>query len=240
MKKIRIKFLQICYRNKEFRAALAFAIYVKCNTTSSTVQAWSVNKLVKLTGMAASTVKKRIAVLHSFDLIFNEGKGGRNLVFRGLKSSCKRNNISLQSIDIITVKEIERGLEALLVAMIQKRKDYARVQLQAAHNGKTLKEVKRAKQKSKQYGWGNEYIEHGLSYSGIAKRLGISVSKAFEVVKYGIGLGIFVKTTHFLKLHAPGCRNLKEVPMGFTFISKHKDNLYKVNANTYQLQTQLI
>lgn len=160
---------------------------------------------------------------------------GKNLLFLSMKSSCNRNNINVEKLDYSNIKEIEKGLRALFIVLIQRRKDYTNLQLQCAHNGKTIKEVKRGVRKSKLYGWFGPYVEHGLSYKGIAKRLGVCIKTAFEAVKYGVQHGFFTKITHFYCAKVKGAGNLKEVPQGYTFISKKTGNLWKVNANTYSL-----
>lgn len=220
------------YYHKEILKAVALAIYIKENTTSSLVKNWTVNKLRKISKISASTLKKRLQILRELNLVKECGK---HLLFVNMKSSCNRNNIDISTIEYTSVKEIEKSLSALLIVLIQRQKDYANLQLQHAHNGKTIKEVKQGMRESKLYGWFGFYVENGLSYEGIAKRLGICIKTAFETVKFGVKHGFFSKVSHFLCVWgSKGANLLNEVPQGYTFISK-KGNLYKVSANTYVL-----
>lgn len=218
--------------NKDMLKAVALAIYIKNHVCSSLIKNWSVSKIASITSLNPKTVKKRLDKLSELNLIKVQGK---NLLFLSMKSSCNRNNINIDKLNCNKVKEIEKGLGALLVVLIQRCKDYANLQLQCAHNGKTIKDVKRGMRKSKLYGWSGSYIEHGLSYKGIAKRLGVCIKTAFELVKYGIAHGFFTKITHFYRAKVKGAGNLKDVPQGYTFISKKTGNLWKVSSNTYSL-----
>lgn len=234
MENIRVKLLLQMYHHKDILKAVALSMYIKVHTTSSLIKDWSVYKICKLTGLSQGTVKKRLHTLFDLGLVKEEGS---HLLFGRMKSSCNRNNIDISTIDYTSVKEIEKGLNALLVVLIQRQKDYANLQLQRAHNGKTLKEVKKGMRESKVYGWQGPYVEHGLSYMGIAKKLGVCVKTAFEIVKYGVMRGFFRKVSHFMCFFgSKGASNLDEVPQGFTFISK-KGYLYKVTANTYTLSS---
>lgn len=220
------------YCHRDILKAVALSIFIKRHTTSSLIKYWSVNKIHSLTGLSARTIKKRLQTLRSLGLV---KECGGHLLFVAMKSSCNRNNIDISQINDTTVKDVERSLMALLIALIQRQKDYANLQLQRAHNGKTISEVKHGVRESKLYGWFGSFVEHGLSYKGIAKRLGVCVKMAFDIVKFGVSCGFFKKISHFMcQLGSKGAANLKEVPQGWTFISK-KGNLYKVTANTYVL-----
>lgn len=219
------------YRNKPVLKAVALAIYVKEHTCSSLIKDWSVNKIHSLTKMSATTIKKRLATLKELGLVKEEGK---HLVFLNMKSHCKRNNQDISHFKYTKVSDIEHCLQAILVVLIQQQKNYANLQLQHATNGKTSKEVKQGQRERKLYGWQHSYIEHGLSYKGIAKKLGVCVKTAFEIVKYCQRMGFLKKVTHIFKFFAKGCQNLVEIPVGYTFMTK-KGYLYKVFANTYEL-----
>lgn len=220
------------YHHKEILKAVALSIYIKEHTASSLIKNWNVRKIASLGKINPATAKKRLQTLKQIGLVREQGG---HLLFIKMKSSCNRNNIDISLAKTASVKEIEKSLMALLVVLIQRQKDYANLQLQHAHNGKTIKEVKKGMRESKLYGWLGLYVEHGLSYKGIAKRLGVCVKTAFDVVKFGVKHGFFVKVSHFYAFGgSKGASNLKEVPQGFTFISK-KGNLFKVLANTYSL-----
>lgn len=222
------------FRNRPLLKAVAMAIYVKKHTTSSLVKAWSVNRLHQITGLSATTIKKRLPVLFEQGFITYQGRYNEHLLFVNLKSSCNRNNIDISNIKSDTVKDIEKSLTALLVVLIQKQKEYARLQLQHASNGKTVAEIKHGMRERKRYGWHTHFVDHGLSYARIARRLGVSLRKAFDSVAFGLKCGFFTKASHFIKYNIKGASNLSEVPQGFTFISK-RGYLYKVYANTYSL-----
>lgn len=234
MDKIKVNILLKMYRHRDFLKAVALAIYIKRHTTSSTVKNWTVNKLHEITKLSATTIKKRLPILLNCGLVERQGKNKQHLCFGKMKSSCDRNNIDISAIKADTVKDIENSLLALLVVLIQRQKDYVRLQLQCALDGKTWASVKEARRKRKVYGWRSRFVENGLSYARIARKLGVSIKKAFDTVAFGVRCGFFAKISHFIGIVVKGARNLSEVPQGFTFISK-KGNLWRVYANTYQL-----
>lgn len=232
MRKIRIRILLMMYRRKEILKAVALAIYIKRHTTSSTVANWSISKLARLAGINPATVKKRLAILRELGLVEEQGK---RLVFTRLRSSCDRNNLDISNIQDGKVKDIEKSLAALLIVIIQRQKEYANLQLQRANNGVSLKDIKKARRERKLYGWRPSFVDHGLSYQGIARRLGVCVKTAFDIVKFGVECGFFQKLTHFFRLFVPAAAKMKEVPQGYTFISRNTGGIYKVFANTYVL-----
>lgn len=231
MYKVRAKIIFQMYRNKDVLKAIALSVYIKNHTTSSLVKNWSINKVVSLTGMGASTIKKRLQTLRNLDLIEEVGS---HLLFKRLKSGCNRKNIDITSLLSNRVKDIEKSLWAFLIVLIQRQKDYVNLKLQRVHKARTLKEVKDAVHESKFYGWHSRFVDNGLSYIGIARKLGVCLKTAFEIVRYGIAKGFFRKVSHFFCFGTKGAGNLKEIPDNFTFISK-KGNLYDVKANSYIL-----
>ncbi len=225
----------LLFRHKEYLKALALAIYIKRHVTSSLIKNWTVSKICSVTGISATTVKKRIQTLRELQLI---KELGRHLLFVNMKSSCQRNNLDISKIKDDTVKDIERSLQAILVVIIQQQKNYANLQLQHATDGRTYEEVKKGQCERKLYGWQHSYTENGLSYKRIAEKLGVCLKSAFDAVAFGIKCGFFSKISHFDCFYSlgKGAKNLKEVPQGYTFISK-KGYLWKVRANTYVLSS---
>lgn len=229
------------YRNKELVKAIAFAVYVKSKVTSSTVTHYTVNRLHSITGVCASAIEKRLHVLKEYGLIEFTGKGDRCLVFKKISSKCNSRNIELREVDMTSPREIEKSLRAMLVVGIQIRKDYASRLIRLCHDGKNYKEVRKGQSGCKEYGYNGEYIENGLSYEGIARRLGVSVKTAFETVKYAIGHHYLRKHRNIVQFFVRGIGKIGTKLLQFAqncFFTQN--NWYKVYANTYSINSRII
>jgi hypothetical protein len=118
---------------------------------------------------------------------------------------------------------------------IQKRKDFVKHTIQTAYNPKELEEMKKARKLCNRYGYGKEYKEYGLSYKTIAKKLGVSIQKAFEIVKFAIVNNMIVKHNHIKQLYIKGIGFAQKYCSfnDVTFFTTN--NAYKIYANTYRI-----
>ena len=120
---------------------------------------------------------------------------------------------------------------------IQTRKDFAR-HFSSVDDVSSLKELKHRRQVSKSYGFKCKYCERGLSYKGIARRLGVSLKTAFDTVSYAIGQKLVKKERHIQQVVLKGAKRLF-----FSFLdSGLNDNVFVSNnclyfcyANTYTI-----
>ena len=232
---IRRSYIRAMGHDASLRKALALAVYVKTHFTSSAVPHYSLNRLHNLTGMHRTTLDKRVDKLMRMRIAI--WSAGNQLVVSALKSQCDRLNVCIDFDGCETVKDIEKRLQIVLLLDIQSRKDFAKRMIDAAQNGTDLKEVKKAKKVCRRYGYGREYVEWGLSYKGIAKRLGVSIATAFNVVKQAISEGLIKKFHNQVQRYQQNVREaMKYMDFDFTFCTK--DNCYLVLANTYSLTPQ--
>lgn len=96
--------------------------------------------------------------------------------------------------------------------------------------------MKKAREICRRYGYYNkEFKDFGISYKTIAKKLGISLQKAFNIVKYAIEHLFLAKFNNFTQIYCKGIGMMqKYVDNNFTFFCT-KDNIYYVYANTYKV-----
>ena len=129
------------------------------------------------------------------------------------------------------INDIEKALYALLVVEIQKTKDFVKHTIQSMNNPSNLDEYKKAKKICNRYGYGNEYKEYGISYKYIAKRLGVCLQKAFNVVRFAIERGFLNKFNRQKKefSYRIGCTNKYEENKDYTFCTLN--NKYTILAN---------
>lgn len=218
--------------------AVAMSIYVKNRTRDSRVKDYSLNRLRRFTHLHHSTVRKYVDELALWGLVrMEEG----DLVF-GQLSDRHGKNISIGSTDGLTIKQLENQLLAAQVVLIVKRKEYAKRLIDESTNPKRsrskedLARYKKARKKRLRYGYKESFRDNGLSYKGIARRLGIGLQKAEEVVRYATTHGLLVKHTHQEQHRVDGIGAMGKFidgVGGVTFVTKN--NQYIIFANTYSL-----
>ena len=228
MKYIRRSLINECFSNKELLKALAMAYLIKHRTKSSNIRHYSINLIHSITGIHATTIRKRLQTLNEYGLILIEKD---NLIIRSTVSKHSKRNMNIGRMDFTNVKTVERSLQALQVVFMQQRKDFCKHTIHNAHNGFNPKKIKAARKACRKYGFGDKYVERGLSYATIAKKLGLSVTTVFSVVKHGVMRKYFKKFTHFVGTFLKGvCRMDIQ---GYTFTTTNYG--FQVQANTYKV-----
>ena len=223
------------FNNKELLKAIAMCLLIRKKLGSNVLKNYSINKLVNLLGAHARTIKKRIRVLSRYGLLTIEGKA---LVLRSIVSKHAKRNVKLgeRKVEYSSLKSVEYSLQAILVVVIQSRKDFAQRTIRNAHGtSHDYKVVKAARDAARKFGFGFEYVEKGLSYKTIAKKLGVSIKTAVEIVKFAVKRTILKKTKHFISDYLPKV-NFMEVS-GYNFTTRNYG--YKVMANTYSVSPSL-
>ena len=241
---IRRKLLNQMYRNPQMRKAIAFSIFVKSKTKSSTVHHWSVNKLHEITGVSAGAIRKRLTILRELGLVEEVGKKNHCLVFLSLKSHTSHRNAFVPTIIFNSnknlkknayaqeVKNIEKFLSVAIVIEIQKHKEYAKQMIQQSKHPKNLETLKEAKKACNRFGYGDTFHDNGISYNYIAKELGVSLKTAFDTIKFAVEKEILSKIRNTEKRIFSSINYIQDIiKTNYTYI---KNNIiYKVYANSY-------
>ena len=212
--------------------AVAMSLFVKTRIKSSAVNNFSYNKLHKITGLHQNTCKRYVDILIGLNLAEFVGKNNNTLVFRKLHSRHQKHNIDLGDIDGKTIMDFAYHLYAIFNVEITKHKLFAKHIIATSTDG--YKHVKEAKRKARKYGYGRDFIENGLSYKTIAKRLKCGIQKAQRIIKFCVDYG-------FLNIHHNITRIYDEFaqsrlyfyPNDYTYATTHF--LYIVKANSYSL-----
>lgn len=226
MKYIRRTLVQDTFRNIQLLKALAMVYFIKHKIKSSNIRRWSINFIHELTGLHATTIRKRLQTLKAYGLILIEGE---NIIFRSTVSKHNDRNVNIGRMDFTSVMSVQKSLQALQIVLIQLRKDYCKHTIRTAKHGKSFTKVKAAKAACRRYGFGEIYREFGLSYATMAKKIGNSVQTIFNTVKFGVKKKYFSKENHFVSTKMKGV-NYTEID-GYTFTTA--DYGFKVAANTY-------
>lgn len=220
--------------------AVAMAIYVKNRMRDSRVKDYSLNGLRKIVHLHHNTVRKYTDKLYTWGLVRMEGN---DMVFTSLSERHGRPKVSIGSTAGLTIKQIENQLLAAQVVLIVKRKEYAKRTIATATNPGRRKDdyddFKRARKARMKYGYADVFHDYGLSYKTIARRLGIGLQKAEEVVRYAIAHGLLVKHRRQEQHRVGGigfaAKYVDEGGSNMTFSTK--DNVYIILANVYSLPT---
>ncbi len=228
IRNIRHSIINGLFRDKKSLKAIALLLYIYYKTERNTLRHWSYNKIATITGTHPATIKKRLDTLNKIGLACFEGDA---IVFRSVVSRHTDRNINISSIKYDTLKDVEKSLYAILLCIIQARKDFCKRTIRQAHESRQYKVVKKARTLIRRCGWGNSYCEFGLSYKGIAQKMGISLKTAFDYVQFAVKRGFVALENHFCAIFM---KNVNKYPVqGYTFTT---DNYaFNVSANTYTI-----
>ena len=114
MKYIRRSLINECFGNKELLKALAMAYLIKHRTKSSNIRHYSINLIHSITGIHATTIRKRLQTLNEYGLILIEKD---NLIIRSTVSKHSKRNMNIGRMDFTNAKTVERSLQALQVVL---------------------------------------------------------------------------------------------------------------------------
>lgn len=232
IKKLRLNIVNNLFGDTASLKAIAFVLFFYHKSKGNVLKHWSYNKLKKITGVHPSTIKKRIQTLREIGFVKEENS---SLVFLSIVSKHIERNINISEICYDTIKDVEKSLYAILLCIVQSRKDFCKRTIRQAHNARQYKVVKKAMKVARKYGWNSSYIENGLSYKRIATFLSVSLKSAFEYVKYAVKKGFLLVKNHFMPTFI---RNVNHYPIpGYCFTTTNY--AYKVGANTYTITSKL-
>lgn len=237
VKKLRYSIANILFRDKQSLKAIAFVLFFYHKYSQNVLKKWTYNKLSNITGIHAYTIKKRIATLHRLGYVDFEGS---SLIFRSVVSKHIERNINITDICYDTIKDVEKSLYAILLCIIQSRKDFCRRTILQARESRRADVVKKARTIKRRYGYGETYCEKGVSYERIARKFGVSLKTAFEYVKYAVEKGFVALQSHFFSTFMHGV-NRYPVP-GFRFTTRNyaynvAPNTYSITSNIFSLMT---
>jgi hypothetical protein len=219
--------------------ALAFAVFLKFKLgRSSMMRNYSINKIHTLTGISATTINKYMPVLIENGWVRFDGKNQQHLIVCKLASHADNRNICIDKFCYDSYKDVYRSLRAFLALIIQSHKDFIKRTIQIAtdpQKGQNCKAARKLVKRLVRQGILRDvystYKEYGLSLKRIAKETGNCVRTAYNTMKYAISKGWTEKQHHFEQVFAPKIHYM--CIDGYTFATRN--NLYKVYANTYEL-----
>ena len=218
--------------------ALALFVFVKENKPTSVFTDYTITALAEFASLSRNTTRNRIKKLEEMGLVERVGKNGQHLLFKRARVKCA--NVNLSKIKKDNVKNIELGLKALLIYEVQRSKEWIKQRVYQATNpkaGTPLKVVKRAKRFCRKRSI-TEFVDGGISWNTIAKRLGCGFGKVAQVIMYGEQNNMFVKhchIKHFALVLGRAQEYVEYSDEKNLFATKKNNNVYSFACNTYSL-----
>ena len=196
---------------------------------------FSFNKLHNMTGLHYVTLRKRMATLEGMSLIMRHGKDKRNLSFLRVHRSNNRNNITFPDEELKSVKDYEDALLSITIVETQRHKEYVHKLINTIKHSHNYADVKKACRKvNGEYEGVREYVDNGISYKYLSKKMGVSLQKAFQVVRFAVEKKFVELKKNFEQIFSRGVNYyLDKMNSVFTFSTKN--NIYMVKANTYRV-----
>lgn len=231
------------YRNSDLRKAIAFSLFVKAHSRNSIIKNWNINKLHDITGVSVNAIKARLATLRSMDLIEETGVDKKHLVFKSLHSHTAHRNVVLPSVEFKPdvnlkknayaqeIKNLENVLVAMLLVEIQRRKDFAEQMIQQKRNPHSKKEYTEAVKTCNRFGYGRRFIDRGISYKYMAAKIGMSIFKSMQIVKFAANYGIVKKMRNIAKRFSMFAKYTEDMLTNYTY--SYRNWIYKIYANKY-------
>ena len=196
---------------------------------------FSFNKLHNMTGLHHVTLRKRMATLEGMSLIMRHGKEKRNLSFLRVHRSNDRNTITFPDEELKSVKDYEDALLSITIVETQRHKEYVHKLINTIKHSHNYADVKKACRKvNGEYEGVREYVDNGISYKYLSKKMGVSLQKAFQVVRFAVEKKFVELKKNFEQIFSKGVNHyLDKMNSVFTFSTKN--NIYMVKANTYRV-----
>lgn len=231
------------YRNSQLRKAIAFSLFVKTHVRNSTIKNWNINKLHDITGVSVNAIKDRLYILEKHGLIQEVGNNKEHLVFKSLHSHTAHRNIIIPLLEFKPkpnlkknayaqeIKNIENVLTALLLVEIQRRKDYAKQMIQQKSDPHSKKEYTEAQKACNRFGYSKKFIDRGISYQYMAKKIGMSIGKSMQIVKLAVKYNIIKKIRNIFKRVTAFAKYTEDILVNYTY--SYRNWIYKIYANKY-------
>lgn len=175
--------------------AIAFAIRAKSVRVSSVFKDWSYASIALKLGCSYNTARKRVKKLQEMGLVeLKNEKGHPYLVFKRLRSKKvhtryhgtrypRNRDVIVSKLDTSSLKNIETGLRALLIVVIEKGKDIERHRPIRGKLERGSRSIRRV----------NPYFhDYGISRKTLTRRLHCGNDTLTKVIAHGEKQKLFV------------------------------------------------
>lgn len=214
MQRLDIGIFDALKNSKDGRKALALFIVLKHIYRAGGIRNYSPNSLRKFLGMHIDTVKRLMGVLIENGLCEFVGRDSKTLRLRSIRTGWKDRDIDISFIrfnlrrredgafaDVrYIIDRIAKELVAVYILDVNKRRDYARRLVSSSVNPNSKCEYVRAEKERRRRGYDKIFANVGISYEGLAKRLGMSVQTAFYSVQYAVNSGLLAKQSNIMRI----------------------------------------
>lgn len=238
MRKLKKEIWDACLGDSEKTKAIAMFLYVKEHKGASVFPNFSILKLAKFVGLSRNTTRKRLHMLEDMGLVERIGRNMTHLKFKRVRAHY--NNLNISKIDKSSVRNIELGLKAMLICVVQGHKEYIKQKfLQATRPSKStsIKDVRKSRKYIQLRGI-SDFVDNGISYRYIANKLNVGYRVVSEVLKYGVATQMFVKHCHIQQIatiKGGASEYVLYSERSDLFSTRKNNNVYSFACNTFTL-----
>lgn len=119
----------------------------------------------------------------------------------------------------------------MLLVEIQRRKNFAKQMIQQRHEPCSKKEYTKAVKTCNRFGYGKKFVDNGISYKYMAAKIGMSVCKSIQIVKFAINCNILKRIRNICKRIAICSKYTDDMLTNYTY--SYRNHIYKNYANKY-------
>lgn len=244
------------HNSKDGRKAIALFIVLKSIYRAGSIPNYSANKLRKVLGMHIDTLKRLMRVLISNGLCEFVGRNKTTFRLRSIRTKWKCCDIDISFIKFSLTKredgsyagvryaldKIAKEIVAVYILDTNRRRSYAERLVSSSVNPRSKDGMIKADKERRRRGYRMTFGHKGISYKGLAQRLGMSEQMAFYVVNYAVKSGLLVKQNNVERIDTTDKEHLKDMAKvirakfgkdkDYTFICGRF--VYYVGANDYQ------
>ena len=205
--------------------------------------------------MHIDTLRRLMCILIDNDLCELVGRNKTTLRLRSIRTKWKSKDMDISFIQFSLTKcengsyegvryvldKIAKEIVAVYILDVNRRRNYAERLVGSSVNPQCKDEMLKADKERRRRGYRKTFEHKGISYKGLAKRLGISEQMAFYVVKYAVNSGLLVKRNNIERIDTTDKEHLADMAKIIRAkFGKNKDYtficgrfVYFVGANEY-------
>lgn len=244
------------YNSKDGRKAIALLIVLKSIYRAGGIRNYLPSVVCKKLGMHFNTFKRLMGILIDNRLCEFVGRNKTTLKMRSIRTNFKDKDIDISFIKFSLTKredgsyggvrnaidKISKELVAVYILDVNRRRSYAERLVSSSVNPRSKDEMLKADKERRKRGYRKTFVHKGISYKGLAQRLGMSEQMAFYTVKYAVESGLLIKKNNIERIDTRDKDHLKDMAKivnakfgkntDYTFICGRF--IYFVGANDYQ------
>ena len=241
--------------SKDGRKAIALFVVLKHIYPASGIRNYKASIICKALGMHYNTFKRLMNILIANGLCEFVGRNKTTLRLRSIRTKWKSKDMDISFIRFSLTKrkngsyegvryvldKIAKEIVVVYILDVNRRRSYAERLVGSSVNPRCKDEMLKADKERRRRGYRKTFEHKGISYKGLADRLGMSEQMAFYVIKYAVDSGLLIKQNNIERIDTTDKEHLADMAKIIrTKFGKNKDYtficgcfVYYVGANDY-------